>query len=205
MTGARVRVRRPAAVVAAIAFVAAAVLGGCGVPLQQNAEPVPGVVTAAPSSEPPSTGDTVRLWFAADGRLVPYAAPAADPLTVASLVEGLAAGPPRPDAGVRSLVLDPGGSGPLVTVPEDQVTLAPSGTVTVQLSDAFAALPPTEQLLLLGQVVLTLTGAGAQAVQVTDAQGVPVAVPLPDGRVLEGPASRADYAALTAVPSQSPR
>lgn len=203
MTGTRHRTRRPSAAAAA-AFVVAALLGGCGVPLQQNAEPVPGVVTAAPSQSPTSSGDTVRLWFAADGRLVPYSAPAADPLTVESLVVGLAAGPPRPDPGVRSLVLDPGGSGPLVTVPEDQGSRAPTGTVTVQLSDAFAALPPTEQLLLLGQVVLTLTGAGAEAVQVTDAQGVPVAVPLPDGRVLEGPASRADYAALTTVPSPLP-
>lgn len=188
---------------AAVLAVIAAVLGGCGVPLQQNAEPVPGVVTGSPTSSLPATGDTVRLWFVADGRLVPYAAQAADPLTVASLVDGLAAGPPRPDPGVRSLVVDPGGSGSLVTVPEDQRDRVPGGTVTVQLSDAFAALPPTEQLLLLGQVVLTLTEAGAEAVQVTNAEGVPVAVPLPDGRVLEGPATRADYAALTAGPSRS--
>ncbi len=139
----------------------------------------------------------MQLWFVADGLLVPYDAQAADPLTVESLIAGLAAGPPSPEPGVRSLVVDPGGSGSLVTVPEDQQGLAPGGTITVQLSDAFAALPPTEQLLLLGQVVLTLTDAGADAVLVTDIEGVPVSVPLPDGRVLEGPASRSDYAPLT--------
>ena len=67
------------------------------------------------------------------------------------------------------------------------------------MSEAFAVLPPAEQVLVLGQVVLTLTDAGAEAVQVTDAAGTPLAVPLPDGRLLDRPATAADYSSLIAT------
>jgi hypothetical protein len=72
--------------------------------------------------------------------------------------------------------------------------------VTVRLSSAFTALPPTEQVLLLGQVVLSLTGAGQNSVAFADEAGTPVAVPLPDGRLLDVPATARDYNSLIIRP-----
>jgi hypothetical protein len=73
----------------------------------------------------------------------------------------------------------------------------PTGTpVTVQLAPAFSALAPADQVLLLGQVVLTLTGAGFGPVAFVDAAGSAAAVPLPDGRLLDVPAVARDYASL---------
>jgi hypothetical protein len=74
------------------------------------------------------------------------------------------------------------------------------GTVTVALDPAFSALPPTEQVLLLGQVVLSLASAGALTVAFTDDTGSPVAVPLPDGRLLDVPAVARDYSGLIVRP-----
>jgi hypothetical protein len=76
------------------------------------------------------------------------------------------------------------------------ITTPISGVVVVQLSTAFNSLPPAEQVLLLGQVVLTLTDAGAEAVAFTDESGTLLAVPLPDGRLLDLPATAADFRSL---------
>lgn len=174
------------------------VLGGCGLPMQDTAQPVPGaMVPGRTSSASPTADETpVGLWLVSDGTLVRTRAAVDGPVTAAGLLGLLAEVPPS--AGPqRSLVLDPVTGGPLVSVPEDVAIGADHPLVTVQVAPSFAALPPAEQLLLLGQVVLTLTGAGAGGVVVTDPQGSPLAVPLPDGRLLEGPATRADYLPLT--------
>ena len=49
---------------------------------------------------------------------------------------------------------------------------------------------------LLGQLVLSLTGSGVSAVSFVDSSGVALAVPLPDGRVLDAPARAGDYGPL---------
>lgn len=73
---------------------------------------------------------------------------------------------------------------------------ADDSVITLQLSPDFTALPPSEQVLLLGQLVLSLTGAGASAVAFVDSAGATLAVPLPDGRVLDTPARAGDYGPL---------
>ncbi len=75
-----------------------------------------------------------------------------------------------------------------------------TASVTVRLNPAFSALPPSEQVLLLGQVVLSLAGAGEESVAFVDDSGSPVAVPLPDGRLLDTPATARDYASLIVRP-----
>ena len=72
------------------------------------------------------------------------------------------------------------------------------GDVNIALSPEFAALPPNEQVLVLGQVVLSITGEGLGTVAFVDQTGSPVAVPLPDGRLLDRPATITDYSALSA-------
>lgn len=188
---------RPAAAVAAL-LLAGSALVGCGLPMQQTAQPVPGA--SAPgrtvSASPTADDVPVDLWLVSDGVLVRNRAAVHGPVTAAGLV-GLLADVPTSAGSQRSLVIDPVTGGPLVSVPQDVAVGSGHPLVTVQVSPSFAALPSAEQVLLLGQVVLTLTGAGAGGVVVTDPQGSPLSVPLPDGRLLEGPATRADYLPLT--------
>ena len=115
-----------------------------------------------------------------------------DPLTGQALVSVAVVAGESPSAPVM-----PTGaaSGP----PQQSVVEAPAA-VTVTLNSAFSALPPAEQVLLLGQVVLSLAGAGEQTVEFVDDAGSPVAVPLPDGRLLDAPATARDYASLIVRP-----
>jgi len=117
----------------------------------------------------------------------------ADPQTV---LDGLAAGPP-PETGLRSVVVDPLTGTALVSVfiPQGTVSL-PIADSTIAVAEAFSSLPPAEQVLLLGQVVLSLSSAGYLTVSVVDEAGSPLAVPLPDGRLLDRPATALDYASL---------
>ena len=117
---------------------------------------------------------------------------ARDPLTGLALVS-VASVLPAPAATALSSPTTPA-TGPPVFTPLSQ------GFVTVILSSAFSALPPAEQVLLLGQVVLSLAGSGETSVLFTDEAGSPVAVPLPDGRLLDLPATARDYSSLIIRP-----
>ncbi len=207
MRGKRSRRRsaKPALTAILGAGVAVVLVAGCGVPTQDAASPLPSgaiVSPPAPSSEPPPdpTASTT-LWFVVDGTLVPSVVGTTQGGSQ-GLLDALASGPPAgSDPAARSLLADPSAGGALLAVtspsPPD---LPPGGTVSVAVTDAFTALPSSEQVLLIGQVVMTMTSAGADAVLVTDAQGAPLAIPLPDGRLLDGPANAADYAPLTHKP-----
>jgi len=99
---------------------------------------------------------------------------------------------------LRSVVVDPLTGTPLVGVftQGDQNLPLPIADVTIAASSAFSSLPSAEQVLLLGQVVLSLSSAGYSTVSVVDEAGSPLAVPLPDGRLLDRPATALDYASL---------
>jgi hypothetical protein len=114
------------------------------------------------------------------------------------LLDALAAGPPADTENLRTVVVDPLTGEAFVSATDTNPPQV--GIVTVQASPAFTALPPTEQILLLGQVVLTLTGVRTtDGVLVVNEQGEALAVPLPDGRLLDGPATAADYRSLVRV------
>lgn len=201
---------------ALMALLVIAFLAGCGVPLQSTAQPIPAEVIPAPLPVPtpsptsPSPGqtaepipepvlDSVRMWFVREDGLVGVEASLASPVTADAIVQELAQGPTAQDLaqGVRTVSRDPLSGLSLVTVVEEpMIDVAERVIVTVSLSSAFAALPPTEQVLLLGQIVLSLTGQDIDAVEFVDDVGSPVAVPLPDGRLLDIPATARDYAGL---------
>ncbi len=178
-------------------------LAGCGVPVDSTAKPLPdGVLptlspTATPTptqtTSPEPTPQTARLWFVRDEGVVPVTAAVAgsDPQ---QLLDALAS-PPESSRDVRSLMIDPLTSQALVRVAVDAPPVP--RIVTVEANAAFTALPPGEQVLLLGQVVLTLTGTrGTDGVAVVSEQGESLAIPLPDGRLLDGPATASDYRSL---------
>lgn len=201
----------------------------CGVPLQSQPVPIPADVIPAPlpsiepspspsavtsaSASPTPTTSPLRLWFVREDGLVAAESTVPTGSAPSTVLEALAAGPSPEQAedGLRTIAVDPLTWLPLVSVP--LAVPSPSGVpvptpigevaaapVVVELSGAFSALPPTEQVLLLGQVVLSLTGAGAESVLFTDQAGTVLAVPLPDGRLLDLPARARDYAPLIVQP-----
>lgn len=192
-------------------------LSGCGVPLQSAAQPIPpdvlpSAVSMAPSAEPsasvtppvPDEEDEprLRLWFVQNEGLT--AVESSLPLDTSPefVMQALVVGPTGEQIadGLRTIAADPLSGQPLAyLVPSDPSSMAlpaDDSVITLQLSPDFPALPPSEQVLLLGQLVLSLTGAGASAVGFVDSAGATLAVPLPDGRVLDTPARAGDYGPL---------
>lgn len=197
---------KPGPLHAAALAAAALAVTGCGVQLDAQPVPIPpgAIPTAAPTasaSPSPTSGPAraVRVWFAREDGLVPVVSDLSRSPDVApeAVVEVLAAGPTaeQAEAGLRTLVTDPITDAPLAVVSAES-PVSESGSVTVVLSAEAGALPPGEQVLLLGQVVLSMTGAGYSSVTFVDAAGAPAAVPLPGGRLLDRPAVARDYAGL---------
>jgi len=188
-------------------------IAGCGVPLQDSAQALPPEVipppivipveTPSPTPSPspsPAVTPLVKLvdfFFIRESGLVALVSDVRAPADPQEVLDVLADGPP-PETGLRSVVVDPLTGSALVRIyaPTGQEEALPIADVTIAVASAFASLPPAEQVLLLGQVVLSLSSAGYATVSVVDEAGSPLAVPLPDGRLLDRPATALDYASL---------
>lgn len=223
-TKGRTRPCRVSSAIAAV--LAAALVGSlasaCGVPLQDSAQalppeviPPPIVVPTATPAPTPSASPTpspsvspspspslitavevVDLFFIREDGLVPLASEVPSPTDPQGILDALAVGPPA-ETGLRSVVVDPLTGTALVSqfVPSRDVPL-PIADATISVASSFSSLPSAEQVLLLGQVVLSLSSAGSNTVSIVDVAGSPLAVPLPDGRLLDRPATALDYASL---------
>lgn len=187
-------------------------------PTSVDAQTLTASPTATPTewAQPPFS--RLRLWFVEDDGLA--AVETSLPLGSSPdlVLQSLAIGPTpsEADQGLRTVARDPLTGQPLVFIsvpgeesearvdaestPSQPTQSEANASVTVTLTPAFSALPPSEQVLLLGQVVLSLTGAGARSVSFVDDGGALVAVPLPDGRVLDRSATARDYAPLIVRP-----
>lgn len=175
------------------AILAAALLGGCGVPLQHSAAPLPsGALPSQRVASPSPLGRTMLVYFVNGRVLTPVKEIVVD-RSANGIMSVLAAGPP-PDraAELRTLLLDPLTGAPMLAV----AAISPAGLVTFSSTPAFTQLPATDQVLLLGQIALSLEEIGSTSISVTDSAGAPLALPLPDGRALIGPATAADYRSL---------
>lgn len=211
------RARRRHAPLAAAVVGVLLLLSGCGVPLQSTAQPIPpdvlpSAVPVPPSAEPSASATPpvpdeedeprLRLWFVQNEGLT--AVESSLPLDTSPefVMQALVVGPTGEQTadGLRTIAADPLSGQPLAyLVPSDPSSMAlpaDDSVITLQVSPDFTALPPSEQVLLLGQLVLSLTGAGASAVAFVDSAGAALAVPLPDGRVLDTPARAGDYGPL---------
>lgn len=184
--------------------------------------PSPSAPASAPAPSPERTEQSVprlRLWFVLDDGLAAVESELAVGAPPELVMQSLAVGPTLEQSmgGLRTIAADPLTGLPLASIApsQDEATpvptppdvtdtfepiLPPVADVTVLLSSAFTALPPQEQVLLLGQVVLSLAGSGERTVGFADEAGTPVAVPLPDGRLLDLPATARDYASLIVQP-----
>jgi hypothetical protein len=190
-------------------------------PIPPDVLPAPVVVSPTPSSSPSASTATtptpeatateddvakLRLWLVQDDGLVAVESSLPVGTNPDYVMQALVVGPTSVQAaqGLRTIASDPLTGQPLAVIagvapaPTEATEFDPAGeaAIAVELSPAFSALPPTEQVLLLGQVVLSLTGAGESAVVFVDQSGARLAVPLPDGRLLDTPARASDYGPL---------
>lgn len=204
-------------------------LSACGVTAQDTAEPlpanalpppvtIPGAgqsspadsnVMAPPASETSPAASRLRIWLVRDDGLIAVETDLPRETEPNEVIQAIGSGvaPAEAEQGARTIARDPLTSQSLVFIAQPPQVSAgvgdfsqDQGAVTVGLSASFGALPPSEQVLLLGQVVLSLAGAGYPSVSFTDDFGNPLAVPLPDGRLLDTPASARDFATLIARP-----
>ena len=171
-------------------------IGACGFPEQRDATPLtsedlPAGLRAEGTVASPSPADTesATVWFVSDDRLVPVRHEVAAPVSVESITEDLLLGPTEPEQerGLRSAVPDP-------TV-VNGVILA-RGVAEVDLTPSFGDIAAADQLLAVGQFVLTLTDArGVGSVRFL-LDGQPVVVPVPSGEASDGPVFRDQFLEL---------
>lgn len=176
-------------------------LAGCGVPLESSSRGVGdrgfvderGPTAVLPEMTPAPTtraADSTFVYFVGEGALRPVARNLSASPTAGEVIAALQEGPADDESalGLRSVLA----SGR----PVRSVSVS-GGVASVDLSDAFAALAAREQLLALGQIVLSMTSLrGVGLVDVTLA-GRDIAVPISDNSTVNRMVSRDDYVALT--------
>ncbi len=186
MTG---RARRAAGALAVLVLVA-----GCGVPVEDAAEPLPsGALPSASSAtqaSPAASG--IDVYFAA-GRMLQAVEESLSDRTPAGAMAALAAGPP-PDRAedLRTLLVDPSTGMPVLTIE----SVSPTGDGVLQSTEAFLRVPVPDQVLLMGQVVSTLAEVGVRSVEVRDPAGNTLSLALPGGVDNDGPVTAKDFASL---------
>ncbi len=191
-----IRVRRVVAL-AALGVVLTGI-AGCGVTVQEEAQSLPSgaLPTVAPTPTPSPTAQEATVYFVSGPGLEGVAEPVSDRSAI-GVMAALAAGPPvARQADLRSLLMDPLTGIPMLKA----LSEGPNGLVVLERTDAFTLLPANDQVLLVGQVVASLDDIGLGSVIIVDEGGNPVPLALPDGRVLEGPATALDYASLLIDP-----
>lgn len=186
-----------------IVLVMAACLSGCGFPDQDSAQrlgddelPVALRTGSTVAETVPVDTEPATLWLIDDDRLVASRHEVAVPASVDTVTAELLAGPDEQEQerGLRSALPDPAivvGNG------------LSRGIATIDLTPSFQEVSPEDQLLAVGQIVLTLTDLrGVGGVQFT-LDGAPVAVPTPTGETSEHPVVREQFLALTRPPDTS--
>ena len=184
---------------------AAFAVAACGVTPESQPRALPpeaGVPLALPTPVETDLTATrfMALWFVSDGSLVQVDRKTDSAVTEQDKIVALEAGPTQAelDEGMRTAVASVVPDVPLVITADAArvaVETGPRG-VAVVLSDEFASLPSEEQLFALGQVVTTLTDGTPEAVRFVGRNGIPVGVPLPDGRLVNRPVTAVDYQTL---------
>lgn len=168
-------------------------LTACGFPTEDSPSPVAADERPDdldPSNTDPATStDEITVWFIRGDALVRRPRQVAARADAGTVVESLGGGVTTTEAenGLRSAI--PGGS--LLV----EASLS-GGTATVQLAAEFLEIPPGDQVLALGQIVMTLTdlrGVGRVRFEI---DGEAVATPLPDGTSTEDSVSREDFRSL---------
>lgn len=183
---------------------AVTVLAGCGVPVEDRArrvpaERIPDGLLASDTTTPtePDDRESIDVWLVRDGLLVASRHEIERPVTAQRALDELLSGPDE-DEQSRSL---------RSAIPDAAVLVSAEvsgGIARVELAASFSDIPAGDQVLAVGQIVLTLTdlrGVGLVAFSVADG---PIAVPLPSGESSGERVSRDDYVELASVDTASP-
>lgn len=180
------------------ASVAALLLVGCGIGSEESPRNLHLRVDDESLSIDTQVGDGFEIGasiylVAENARLRPTTRRvqvSAEPSThLGSVLDALIAGPDEGEVprGLRSAV--PSTTRVLgVTVDDD--------TAVVDLSSAFASIGGREELLAVGQVVLTVTTFPGVRRVLLNLDGRPTDLPLPDGSLADGAVALSDYASL---------
>ncbi len=181
------------------------VLSACGVSSESDPRALPSEARSKLESPEPARTESAAtrfldLWFVDNAVLVRVDRPVDGPMTAEDKLEALEAGPTQAelDLGLRTAVNSVVPDEPLVatanslglTVPHEETQSV------VVLTEEFNSLPSQEQLLVLGQVVLTLATDPDHSVLFVDSTGTPLGVPLPDGRFVNRAVSARDFRTL---------
>jgi hypothetical protein len=198
--------------VAVVVVIAFASLVGCSGPDDSTFQPVAPpadlaestTTTTSPTTLPPTLVPTttvpteiVGLYFVAGNQLRKTERSRPRGISLADVLDLLAAGPvTEPGLVLRSAIP----SAPRVL----NRVIVSGGVATVDLAPAVRDLPRQEQLLLFGQVVLTLTERpNVGQIRFTLA-GSPLAAFLPDGSQRDGAVTKEDYQILlTGLPAST--
>jgi hypothetical protein len=160
--------------------------------------------TTSTSIVDPSTtiaSDDVTLYFISGGQLKGYPRTLAKPVTTNQVLSALQEGPPPGDLGVGIRSAVPTKESGVIKSTEDD-----SGVATIELpAGFFEQIPPEDQLLAIGQIVLTVLNEVGGIGQVLFTQGGS-ALPVPrgpGGGLSDGtePLSRRDYRELLNAPA----
>lgn len=190
---------------AATSLALAVALAACGVPVDDDARAIDAgqipegltadepatTTTTSPPLTPSQAEQIVVLYFVRRSALEPSIDLLEGRVSVATVTDALLDGPAPALAadGFRSALAGSDVVG--------RVTLV-RGVARVELLPAIESLAPSEQLLALGQLVMTLTARpGVGQVRFT-LGGAPVEIPTADGRLVAAPVTRDDYADLVA-------
>lgn len=180
-----------------------AALVACGVGPETVPRPLPvggDPAVAAPANPRDRAGVLVELWFVEDDQVVPVNRTSDTTLNDEEKLDALEAGPTASEAaqGLRTALTPVMPDSTLVVTAEsDEVPVdVQPNQIAVVLNPEFVQLPSQEQLLILGQVVLTLSDNPGTTILFVDDKGTPVGVPLPNGKLTSEPVGSADYAQL---------
>jgi spore germination protein GerM len=168
----------------------------CGFPTQDAAQSIPeeelpvGLRPGPTASIEPTETEAATIWLVNGDALDAVRHDVAAPASIESVTGELLIGPSETEQGrgLRSALPDPG------VVSETSLS---RGVATVDLRSSFAEISPEDQLLAVGQFVLTLTDLpGVGSVNFT-VDGAPAAVPIPTGESSEDPIFREQFLELT--------
>jgi len=173
-------------------------LAACGFPQDSQATPIPedelpvGLRSDPTATTVPDSTEPATIWFVSNDRLVRVLHDVESPASVTTVTNELLIGPStaEQDRGLRSGIPDS-----TVVVGAELIR----GTAQVQLAPSFAEISPEDQILAVGQLVLTLTNLpGIGGVQFS-LDGAPVAVPLPSGKSSDQTVFRDDFIVLADI------
>ena len=209
----------------AISILLLALVVACGIPdngqvstiqskdLRQLGETIPSTSTSTtpPITIVPSTTTTivdtattiaseeVTVYFISGGQLKGYPRLLAKPATINAILQALQEGRPPGDVGVGIRSAVPTKEEALIKGTADD-----SGVATIELPPGFfEQIPPEDQLLAIGQIVLTVTEVGGIGQVLFVQNGLPLQVPRREGGGLTDgitPLARRDYAELLNPP-----